>query len=177
MKLDVTNLIKNETDVVGISFDFAEPEIDYYGEIIEFNDSVKVKGSAKRIIDQLFIEMEIEVSITTRCARCLKEVHKPLLIKTFDELLPIAKEKEVEQDENVLFYDSYHLDLLDCAREQLLLRLPFKTVCQEDCPGICTRCGGNLNEEACECNKADTKEDELDPRFAQLRDWLQNTKE
>lgn len=177
MKLDLTTLLKNETDIVSISFDYEEPKINYYGETIEFNELVKVLGEAKRISDQLFMEMEIKVSITTHCARCLKEVSKSLLIKTFDELLPISKEKDVEQDENVYFYDSHHIDLMAYSKEQLLINLPYKTVCQEDCAGICTRCGRDLNIESCVCDQAVTEAENLDPRLAQLSDWFKKAKE
>ncbi len=177
MKLDLTALLKNETDVIDISFEFEEMEIDYYGEIIEFKEPVKVSGSAKRISDEFFLEVEINVSITTHCARCLKEVSKPLSIKTFDELLPVSKENQIEQDENVFFYERHHIDLLAYSREQLLVNLPYKTVCREDCAGICTRCGRNLNVESCSCDHAVAEEDELDPRLAQLSEWFQKAKE
>lgn len=177
MNLDLTTLLKNETDVVSISFDFEEPKINYYGEIIEFNEPVKVLGEAKRIGDQLFLEMEIKVSITTFCARCLKEVSRSQLIKTFDELLPISKEKDVEQDESVYFYDSHHIDLMAYSKEQLLINLPYKTICQEDCAGICTRCGRDLNIESCECDQTDVEAEKLDPRLAQLSDWFKKAKD
>lgn len=177
MKLDLTTLLKNETDMIDVSFEFEEAEIDYYGEIIKFKEPVKVLGFAKRISDQFFLEVEIKVSITTHCARCLQEVSKSLSIKTFDELLPVSKEKDIEQDENVVFYDSHHIDLLEYSREQLLINLPYKTVCHEDCAGICTHCGGNRNVESCSCDITVAEEDELDPRLAQLRDWFQKAKE
>lgn len=177
MKLDLTTLLKNETDVISISFDFEEPKINYYGEIIEFVDPVKVLGEAKRIGDQFFLEMEIKVSMATHCARCLKEVSKSLLIKTFDELLPISKEKDIEQDENVYFYNSHHIDLMAYSREQLLVNLPYKTICQEDCAGICTRCGRDLNIESCVCDQTVEDEENLDPRLAQLSDWFKKAKE
>ena len=58
------------------------------------------------------------------------------------------------------------LDLAQLTWEDLLLFLPSKLLCRDDCKGICPQCGKNLNEGTCECKK------EIDPRFAALLDLL-----
>ncbi|HYU46996.1 MAG TPA: DUF177 domain-containing protein, partial [Terriglobales bacterium] len=61
--------------------------------------------------------------------------------------------------------------LEDALREQVLLALPLKMVCREDCKGLCPHCGKNLNESQCSCaERLD------DPRWAalkEIRDKLQ----
>jgi hypothetical protein len=57
------------------------------------------------------------------------------------------------------------LDLSQLAREQILLNLPEQVLCREDCKGICPTCGKDLNEGDCKCG-----EDEIDPRWAALKD-------
>lgn len=48
--------------------------------------------------------------------------------------------------------------------EELLLALPFKPLCKQDCKGLCPDCGKDLNEGSCQCTK-----EEGDPRMAVLR--------
>ena len=56
--------------------------------------------------------------------------------------------------------------------KQLLVNLPMKVLCSEDCKGICNRCGANLNIEQCQC-----EDSELDPRMASIRDIFNKFKE
>ena len=58
------------------------------------------------------------------------------------------------------------LDVTEVARQHLLLALPMVPVCRPDCRGLCPRCGANLNERECGCQR-----DEVDPRLAPLRNW------
>ncbi len=49
------------------------------------------------------------------------------------------------------------LDLEDIARQQLYMALPVRQLCSEQCLGICSQCGGNLNDRSCDCTR-DTKD-------------------
>jgi len=177
MKLDLTPLLKKEAELLPFDFAYEQSEVDYYGDVIEFNSSVDVRGNARKIGDQLFLETEIQVNITTHCARCLDAVERTIEAKLYEELLPAGKEKEVEPEENVCFYEGFHLDLLQYAQEQLLVLLPVKTICREDCEGICSRCGQSRDLGECGCLDQENHEKEPDPRLAQLRDWLEKANE
>jgi uncharacterized protein len=61
--------------------------------------------------------------------------------------------------------------LEDVLREQVLLSLPARTLCREDCKGLCPRCGHNLNTDPCECDPAPA-----DPRWAALSDLASRIK-
>jgi len=64
-------------------------------------------------------------------------------------------------------YKTSGLSLEDVVREQVLLSLPSRTLCKEDCKGLCPRCGQNLNLESCSCNPSReiTPAVERAPRF------------
>jgi uncharacterized protein len=61
------------------------------------------------------------------------------------------------------YYDNGGLALEDVLREQVLLSLPARTLCQQDCKGLCPRCGENRNETACSCDDGPS-----DPRWEAL---------
>jgi uncharacterized protein len=63
------------------------------------------------------------------------------------------------------YYQGEGLLLEDALREQVLLALPLKVICREDCKGLCPHCGANLNDGQCSC--ADPPED---PRWTALKD-------
>lgn len=104
------------------------------------------------------------------CARCLDPVAVPLK-GSFDLLFrpenvdAEAGERALSEDETEIgYYEKNGLQLEDVVREQVLLALPGKTICRDDCKGLCADCGTNLNAGACDCSKRQT----LDPRWNAL---------
>jgi len=82
------------------------------------------------------------------------------------------KEDRLKDDDTEIgFYEGPGLFLADVIKEQVLLALPLKVICQSDCRGLCPNCGANLNHEECRCETHAT-----DPRMAPLarlkQDWL-----
>jgi uncharacterized protein len=67
------------------------------------------------------------------------------------------------EDLDVYAYDGESVDLEPLLKEQLILAVPYASLCREDCKGLCPQCGVDRNVEACTCEKP------LDPRFAALK--------
>ena len=70
-----------------------------------------------------------------------------------------------QAETEISYYQGDGLLLEDVLREQVLLALPLRAVCREDCKGLCPHCGKNLNLEQCNC--AEPLED---PRWSVLKD-------
>ncbi len=108
--------------------------------------------------------------IELRCARCLEPVHRDLKAD-FDLLYRPAGTVEghevsiAEADTEIGFFRGEGVELEDVLREQVLLAVPVKAVCREDCRGLCPHCGKNLNVEQCDC-----RHEEQDPRWEGLRE-------
>ena len=100
-----------------------------------------------------------------RCDRCLTP---------FDETYDIPLEHtlvatlEDEENDDYILLDQYRLDLDDLVMADILLELPYKSLCREDCRGLCPMCGKNLNEGLCGCNRKS-----VDPRLAVLGQLLE----
>jgi len=123
----------------------------------------------------LHVRGRLEASLDTECGRCLERY--PLAVGQELDLfyLPRAKNEPQEQAEEVElsdhevvvgYYDGDRLDLGEVIREQIVLGLPLKPLCREDCRGRCPSCGQNRNTEPCTCPPA---EEPVDPRLAPLR--------
>jgi uncharacterized protein len=79
-------------------------------------------------------------------------------------------EREIEEDDlTTAFYQNDEIDLEQLMREQFYLALPMKPLCSDDCKGLCSMCGTNLNRGTCEC-----KREFEDPRFAALKELRRN---
>jgi uncharacterized protein len=75
-----------------------------------------------------------------------------------------AENVELQAEDLILSaYEGDAVDLDEVVREQLLLALPSRHLCREDCQGLCQKCGANLNDGHCSCEQG-----EVDPRWAAL---------
>lgn len=126
---------------------------------------VKVKRFGKKVL----AEGTVTITVSLNCSRCLKAVSYPVETKFSEEYNPaedLDKEEEQELTDRELdlsYYINDELDISGLIREQVLLSVPMKPLCAEECQGICLKCGKDLNEGACGC-----KTEELDPRLAPL---------
>lgn len=123
------------------------------------------------IIQDIRLRGRVTAGLELQCARCLEAVpqnvdrkfellYRPLGVDAGrDELSVTDAEAEIG------YYQGEGILLEDVLREQLLLALPLKTVCREDCKGLCPRCGKNLNQEQCSCTVPME-----DPRWEALKD-------
>lgn len=108
--------------------------------------------------DNVGVTGKAEVDIEADCARCLEPCPRHLSIPIELFLAPqvekSADPKEVgltEEDLNFAFYQGDSIDVGEFVHEYLVLALPIRFLCKEDCRGICPRCGKNLNEGNCRC--------------------------
>lgn len=95
----------------------------------------------------IFVQASFSSSIKAECVRCLDEYDQAL--KTdFSELFAFHTNSVTES--GLIVPDDGNIDILPLLREYLLIEVPIKTVCTENCKGLCTVCGENLNHQTCE---------------------------
>lgn len=120
--------------------------------------------------DKFHLVGRVKTTLEMPCSRCLEpftiDVDAPFDLR----YQPHAEhhgagEREVEADDmDTAFYENDEIDLGQLMEEQFYLSLPMKPLCQEDCKGLCSNCGTNLNKATCDCN---TKWE--DPRLEALK--------
>ncbi len=121
-------------------------------EMIKFNGVLSSLGK-----DDYKLLGKLKLSYGTRCDRCAKDLNKNLEIS-------IEKEINLEDTEEE-FLEGSVLDLDELIFEEIYLNLPVKTLCKDECKGICLQCGVDLNEGNCDCDDLS-----IDPRLAKLKD-------
>ena len=165
-KVDLKPIYSGE--VREIEFSFELPDEQYGFSDISFDVPVKVCGIVTRKAsgkdrNEGYTELSLTVtaSVTTECARCLEQVKEKL---TYTKAYGLTETRVSEDSEDYITTENGVLDALDVARTLLLLNIPMRFLCREDCAGLCSGCGANLNNEKCKCT-----EKEIDPRLAVLK--------
>ena len=150
----------NTVSIGGITFPLAETHpvhirVEYAGE------------------KKIHITGETSLTAVIPCDRCLTEVPTKLEL-AIDKRVNTDQESAEEDDDSdeANYIDGYHLDVEQLLYNEILVGWPMKVLCSEDCKGICSVCGQNLNEGTCDCE--DTS---LDPRMSVIRDLYKNFKE
>jgi len=117
--------------------------------------------------DEVFVSGQVECLLEDLCYRCLKPTQKKIIggiEATYiygNENDTILKEKELESLENVIYYVGSEIDLYDRVTEALIVAIPQRFLCSEDCRGLCPFCGQDLNEEPNhECESAEEFDNE-----------------
>ncbi len=132
-----------------------------------------VEAVASMVSAEVRIKGRLEVEMEASCSRCLEPMRVPVK-KSFDlfyrshkTLPPTRRDEEIElqqPDLEVGFYVGAGLEFDDALREQILIEMPMKPVCEPNCRGLCPQCGANLNTAPCQCEVED-----LDPRWVGLK--------
>jgi uncharacterized protein len=132
-------------------------------DILSDIEEYKIQGLAKgevffrNINKDIHIRGKLAVSITLICDRCLEKYNQYIDTSLFYTLVPsesLEGKREIaltSEDMEISFYDGAEIQIGEIIREQILLQIPMRQVCKEDCKGICPLCGVDLNKEECLC--------------------------
>ena len=117
-----------------------------------FTREVCVEAALENTSRQLYVQAEFKTGGVFTCDRCLEEFEREVSSR-FGIVYVAEGRAEVIEDEDmrVLSPDANYIDLDEDVRQYAILALPQKTLCTEDCAGLCPTCGTNLNRARCEC--------------------------
>lgn len=172
MIFNVAQLLKSQ---VGTSL-----EADIQEEAVQLDEDLKVVGPLtghvrmRHINQGVLVDGWVDLILEMACTRCLKDFEQPTHVAfearfypTVDVVtgMPVSPVDE----EDAFPIDEHHLiDVSEAIRQQIWLDLPMVTLCKEDCAGLCSQCGKDLNLGPCAC------EPEVDTRFSILKTLLQD---
>ena len=136
-----------------------------YGTCYPVSEPVLASGTVRNTAGVLVMTGGISTTIHGVCDRCASDFDEEISFP-IDVVLVTELSNEENEDEWVFPLEGDSADLEDIVRTVFVLNMDSKLLCKPDCKGMCCRCGKNLNEGPCSCQK------ELDPRFAALRQLL-----
>ena len=158
MILNLKPLFAGETEKIPVDMTFEVP-----AELLEGPSQVALKGEI--VGRSLLAELKVNVNFQLNdvCDRGLKSFNQDF---QFDFEHTLVEKQESENDELVVL-DDFKLDIVALMTDDILLEMPSKHLCSEDCKGLCSVCGKDLNISDHVCEKK-----EVDPRLSILGQFL-----
>jgi uncharacterized protein len=158
MKIKISNLSEGTH-----KFRFLEP-VNTVGLGSPFEGDVEVDAELKKTHDQLILDSAISVNASFECDRCTAPVKR--LLHADYKMVYLSGMEPVESESDNIIYLPSEADVIDISndvRDFSILAVPMKSLCRDDCRGLCSKCGKNLNDGDCQCSK-----DETDSRWLPL---------
>ncbi|PYG89715.1 uncharacterized protein LY28_00308 [Ruminiclostridium sufflavum DSM 19573] len=164
MRVNVSDIVK--TEGAGI-------DVNYYGDLSglrEFDNSVDFKPSFKftgRIVNLgglLKLSGELHFEFVADCLRCLERIETVMDIEVKEVFVEVIDSDEAD----AYIYEGNVVDIEKPLIDNILLAMPTKIICSDDCKGLCKHCGANLNFKNCNCDESKI----VDSRMEILKDFF-----
>ncbi len=163
MVFELKSVFQNdgETKRVSYQLDLTRTEID---GAFPFSAPVEVSALAVNRASLVTLELDCKYDYFRCCDRCGEPVTRRVE-SVFEHRLA----QNLSNDENDDYIETPDLtvELDEIVTSDILLSLPGKFLCSENCKGLCPKCGANLNNGECDCDKQS-----VDPRLAALKQLL-----
>ena len=148
--------------------------INYCENTYKIASPLNLTGKISRTNKGYYLDANVSFQMIDNCARCLDEVKVPIEYAIEGFLVKEDFDEDEFEDYDAFIVDGDEVNLLDIIGQTLIFNLPTQSLCKEDCEGLCQDCGANLNRETCACSQIANDEDDIDPRFAKLKDLFKN---
>jgi len=153
---------------LNLSFEESADSFPALGEIAARNECaflmpLSIRILMRRVGDLFVASGSFDTRIHLTCGRCLEPYEAPLasefnltyiqqLPETTDPALHAEIDLPAEEIGMIQFYGD-EIDLRDAVQEEVVMALPMRTLCREDCKGLCPHCGADLNQGDCGCKR------------------------
>jgi len=167
MRIELENLEGSKGDFAHV---YNPEELNPVDERVKLTAPATVNGKVRLSGNEVFVNGHFDTRAQVECDRCLKPIELPVSADfeleyiTGSEYESTAVAELTEAEMSVAVFDGEALDVDEIVKEQILLAVPTRMLCREDCKGICPECGTDRNRGECNC---ETKE--IDPRWAALK--------
>lgn len=161
MVIVISDLAKKKSFKKDINFSYKKDKLVFNNEEIIFTKPINVAGFVSSIGEIVNFEAKISTELKLSCSRCLEKFVYPVNIE-IDEKFSNNQENE---DEDMIIINGDEIDIAEAVENGIIMSLPIKKLCSENCKGLCQQCGTNLNLNSCDCGN-----NNIDPRLAKLKD-------
>lgn len=163
MRIDLTNLFNGNDEVVFVDYTLNLENL-IYSTYNPIKNGAQVKGSVYEKAEVVYLDLNVSFTFSGFCDRCAEDFKRAM---SFDlnKILVQNLANDVDYDDYIVAENGI-LDLDELIEEEVQLFLPSKMLCRDDCKGLCTKCGKNLNLGKCDCKS------DVDPRMAALLQLL-----
>ena len=165
MLYNLTDIFSNEGKVENLTTAYEAKVVSMQSEEFPICECSELKMTlTNKAKGEALLQGEISLVCEIPCGRCLKPVKVPFELK-LEEHLKESMIGTPEAADEMSFVTGYELDTDVLVSNEILINWPMKVLCHEDCKGICSVCGKDLNEGDCGCDTFVP-----DPRMAVIKD-------
>ena len=162
MRIEVARAFVSEGYSLDIDclIDIGEDQQSVFGNTVA--SPVHVCGRLYNKAEVLHLVLDTGYTLTGQCDRCCEDVK--ISRKAHVETV-LVRSKENEENDELIEVKDDQFDITDLVTESIMLDVPYKLLCSEDCKGLCPFCGQDLNKKNCGCRKASSPFDILKQEF------------
>ena len=161
MTIDISDLIRKKIIKKDLHLVIDDEDILKDSEDIKIFSPIKLQGTLSNLDEVISLDGSLTCEVNLLCSRCLEDFKYLIDIEIHEKF---TSNQEVE-DDDINFFEGDSIDLTNIIENNIVMALPVKKLCREECKGLCHRCGVNLNHASCKCGN-----DTVDPRLAKLKD-------
>ncbi len=174
MLINISELLSTTSKVLNKEVPIEMENYHHEGIAYTFAEKSPVVITVSNIGERaIHLDGHFHVALNIPCDRCLEDVKTNFDIEICRDIdLKSDGDEKVEKLDEFSFIEGSNLDIEKLVYNELLMDFPMKTLCSENCKGICPKCGKNLNQGECGCDRAS-----LDPRMSAVLDIFNNFKE
>ena len=136
---------------------YASGDLNFQGAEFQQSGPLQVNAVAELVGTEIRIRGHLKTHLSACCDRCLVPVEFPVerdFELFYRSMENIAREEEIEVPKDELgvgFFSGEGIELAEVVTEQVILSVPMKKVCRDECRGLCPVCGVDRNREECQC--------------------------
>jgi len=118
------------------------------------DDNILCTLTAEMVHFGFEIRGEIRASPVYECDRCLTNFRKDLVLP-FKFCLAVIEDLSIDGADDFIYFPENldAIELNNSIADILGLAEPIKKICGKTCQGLCFRCGNNLNNTSCDCER------------------------
>lgn len=165
MRVNIAQLRKNKGGTENFHFSESFSPIRLGSDVFTFRSPLDVQLKVTNTGKSLLVKGKLEAECNVNCCRCLKEFPYQLSLEFEDEWVQEELVSQ-EQKDTAFIFSKDEFDIDNRIIEHILVHLPMKFICSENCKGLCPKCGADLNKTKCGC-----EDEDIDPRLEILSRW------
>lgn len=163
--LDVQQLKKTRGERVNVSISEQLPSLPV--EDVTPATEAGYELTMTNIGGTITVEGTVTFGLRVHCNRCLAEFHQPVENRFQEIYYDREQPHPGGREADWIPFSGDEIDIMPEVVQNIVVNMPMRFICREDCRGLCPVCGIDLNNGQCNC-----RQDNVDPRLAKLKDLL-----
>lgn len=167
MTIDVSGILKELGGKIEVRGEVNIGDIEFRGECYSFSEPLTVSGTMANNGKSLVLSADVSGEMGTQCARCLKDIKAAVEFSVEEHF--VQSSSGVPEDDETIVFEGHIVEIDTAVRDNLIMNIGGRYLCDEDCKGLCPQCGADLNDGECDCSR-----EYIDPRWSGLADLMKN---